>query len=150
MTGPADNGAGPGGRLIGSVLPSRVSAADDTFQDNLRLNQKLAEELAAAMRDASAGGGPDKIERHRARGKLLARERIDLLLDVDSAFLELSALTAWGSEFDLGGAVVTGIGTVCGVECLISASDPTIKGGSLKDARRSPRSARRPRCRTSA
>jgi acetyl-CoA carboxylase carboxyltransferase component len=131
VTGPADNGAGSRGRVIGSVLPSRVSAGDDTFQENLRLNQKLTEELAAAMRDASAGGGPDKIERHRARGKLLARERIDLLLDVDSAFLELSALAAWGSELDLGGAVVTGIGTVSGVECLISASDPTIKGGSL-------------------
>lgn len=116
---------------IGSVLPTRVHVDDDTFRENLRQNRDLIDQLERAMADAAKGGGPDKIERHRARGKLLARERIDLLLDLDSAFLELSALAAWGSEFEPGGAVVVGIGTVCGVECLISASDPTIKGGSL-------------------
>jgi len=60
----------------------------------------------------------------------LARERIELLIDEDSPFLELSPLAAWGSDFAVGASVVTGIGVVEGVECMISASDPTVKGGA--------------------
>jgi acyl-CoA carboxylase subunit beta len=132
VIGGVKGAVGAGARpLIGTVLQSRVNASEAAFQENLRRNKELVDQLRAATAQASIGGGMDKIARQRARGKLLARERIDLLLDVDSAFLELSALAAWGSEFDLGGAVVTGIGTVSGVECLISASDPTVKGGSL-------------------
>src|SRR6185312_5841196 len=64
------------------------------------------------------------------RGKLLARERIELLLDPDSPFLELCPLAGWGSEFTVGVALVTGIGVVSGVECLIVANDPTVRGGA--------------------
>src|SRR5512139_1697815 len=77
-----------------------------------------------------AGGGEKYVERHRKRGKLLARERIELLLDPDSPFLELSPLAAWGSDFPVGASVVTGIGVVEGVECMIVANDPTVRGGS--------------------
>ena len=90
---------------------------------------KLAE-LTAEHAKAVAGGGPKYTERHHGRGKLLARERIELLLDQDAPFLELSPLAAWGSEYQVGASVVTGIGTVSGVECLIVANDPTVKGGS--------------------
>jgi acetyl-CoA carboxylase carboxyltransferase component len=90
---------------------------------------KLAE-LEAEQAKAIAGGGEKYVERHRKRGKLLARERIELLLDPDSPFLELSPLAAWGSDFLVGASVVTGIGVVEGVECMISASDPTVKGGA--------------------
>jgi acyl-CoA carboxylase subunit beta len=90
---------------------------------------KLAE-IATEHAKAIAGGGPKYTDRHRARGKLLARERIELLLDCDSPFLELSPLAAWGTEFAVGGSVVTGIGVVEGTECLISASDPTVRGGT--------------------
>jgi acyl-CoA carboxylase subunit beta len=90
---------------------------------------KLAE-IEAEHAKAVAGGGEKYVERHRKRGKLLARERIELLLDPDSPFLELSPLAAWGSDYAVGASVVTGIGVVEGVECLISANDPTIKGGS--------------------
>src|SRR5690606_40196842 len=79
---------------------------------------------------AVAGGGEKYVERHRKRGKLLARERIELLLDEDSPFMELSPLAAWGSDFTVGGSVVTGVGVVEGVECMIIASDPTVKGGT--------------------
>ena len=67
---------------------------------------------------AVAGGGEQYVERHRQRGKLLARERIELLLDPGTAFLELSPLAGWGSDFTVGASVVTGIGVVEGVECL--------------------------------
>ncbi|MGO8887705.1 MAG: acyl-CoA carboxylase subunit beta [Streptosporangiaceae bacterium] len=88
------------------------------------------DELAAEHAKALAGGGQSYVDRHRGRGKLLARERIELLLDPDSPFLELSPLAAWGTEFPVGASLVTGIGVVEGVECLITASDPTVRGGS--------------------
>ncbi|MEO3814152.1 carboxyl transferase domain-containing protein [Sphaerisporangium sp. B11E5] len=90
---------------------------------------KLAE-LDAEHAKAVAGGGPKYVDRHRARGKLTARERIELLVDADSPFLELSPLAAWGSDFPVGASVVTGIGVVEGVECVIVANDPTVRGGS--------------------
>lgn len=79
---------------------------------------------------AIAGGGEQAIARHHARGKLTARERIELLLDRESPFLELCALAGWGSEFTVGGSVVAGIGVVGGVECVIIANDPTVRGGA--------------------
>jgi acetyl-CoA carboxylase carboxyltransferase component len=91
--------------------------------------QKLAE-LEAEHAKAVAGGGPTYVDRHHARGRLLPRERIELLVDPGSAFLELSPLAGWGSDFQVGASLVTGIGVVEGVECLVTANDPTVKGGA--------------------
>ncbi|CAN5288706.1 MAG: acyl-CoA carboxylase subunit beta [Nocardioides sp.] len=90
---------------------------------------KLAD-LDAEHAKAVVGGGEKYVERHRKRGKLTARERIELLIDPGSAFLELSPLAGWGSDFNVGAAIVTGIGVVEGVEVMIVANDPTVKGGS--------------------
>ncbi|KRE98768.1 acetyl-CoA carboxylase carboxyltransferase subunit [Nocardioides sp. Soil777] len=87
-------------------------------------------DLDAQHAVAVAGGGERYVERHHARGKLLARERIELLVDPGSAFLELSPLAGWGSDFTVGASVVTGIGVIEGVECMITANDPTVKGGA--------------------
>lgn len=87
-------------------------------------------ELEQQQALAVAGGGERSIERHRKRGKLLPRERIELLIDPGSAFLELSPLAGWGSDFTVGASVVCGIGVVEGVECMITANDPTVKGGA--------------------
>src|SRR3954454_11700678 len=94
------------------------------------------EGLVAERRERTAqvavGGGRRALERHRARGKLTARERIDRLVDPDSAFLELSALAAW-DVYDgaaPGAGIVTGIGVVEGQECVLVANDATVKGGS--------------------
>ncbi|HEY0807065.1 MAG TPA: carboxyl transferase domain-containing protein, partial [Pseudonocardiaceae bacterium] len=78
-----------------------------------------------------AGGGRKYADRHHARGRLLVRERIELLLDRDTPFLELSALAAWGTEFTVGASIVTGIGVVSGVECVVIAHDPTVRGGTM-------------------
>jgi acyl-CoA carboxylase subunit beta len=86
--------------------------------------------LDAEHAKAVAGGGAKYVERHRKRGKLLVRERIALLLDPGSHFLELSPLAAWGSDYTVGASVVTGLGIVEGIECLISGSDPTVRGGA--------------------
>ncbi|WP_197016333.1 acyl-CoA carboxylase subunit beta [Actinomadura viridis] len=90
---------------------------------------KLAD-LEAEHAKVLLGGGEKYLDRHRRRGKLLVRERIELLLDPDSPFLELSPLAAWGSDFQVGASIVTGIGVVEGVECMIVANDPTVRGGS--------------------
>ncbi|MEU4164954.1 carboxyl transferase domain-containing protein [Actinoplanes sp. NPDC026670] len=87
-------------------------------------------DLAVQQAVALAGGGPKAVERHHRRGKLTARERIELLIDPDSPFLELGVLAGWGTDFTVGGSVVTGLGVIEGVECLIIAHDPTVKGGS--------------------
>ncbi len=109
------------------------SAVDDTSAEYAANREAMLAKLAeigAEQAKAIAGGGPKYTERHRSRGKLLVRERIELLLDPDTPFLELSPLAAWGTEFAVGGSVVTGIGVVEGTECLISASDPTVRGGT--------------------
>ncbi|WP_232677335.1 acyl-CoA carboxylase subunit beta [Nocardioides sp. R-C-SC26] len=93
------------------------------------LLEKL-DQLEAEHAKAIAGGGERAVERHRKRGKLMPRERIELLIDEGSAFLELSPLAGWGSDFTVGASVVTGIGVVEGVECLITANDPSVKGGA--------------------
>ncbi len=105
------------------------TSGDDYLARREAMLAKLAE-LDAEHARAVAGGGGKYVDRHRARGKLLARERIELLVDPDSAFLELSPLAAWGSDFPVGASVVTGIGVVEGVECVLVANDPTVRGGS--------------------
>jgi len=113
-----------------TVLTTRLRADTPHRQANREQMLSQLAQLEAEQAKAVAGGGPAYVERHRARGKLLARERIELLLDRDSAFLELSPLAAWGSDFAVGASVVTGIGRVSGVECVIVANDPTVKGGA--------------------
>ncbi len=88
------------------------------------------DELDAQHAIAVAGGGERSVNRHHDRGKLMPRERIELLVDPGSAFLELSPLAGWGSDFTVGASVVTGIGVVEGVECMITANDPSVKGGA--------------------
>src|SRR5579862_6810769 len=92
--------------------------------------QALLDEVLAAQSQVLEGGGERYVDRHRARGRLLVRERIDLLVDRGSPFLELSPLAGWGTADPLGGGMVTGIGLIEGVQCVISANDPTVRGGS--------------------
>lgn len=112
-----------------------LTTAVDTSSDEYRANRDaMLAQLAVVAKEhdaAIAGGGPKYMERHRARGKLLARERIELLIDEDTAFLELSTLAGWGTDFVVGASEVTGIGVISGVECVITAHDPTVKGGAM-------------------
>ncbi|HVW80301.1 MAG TPA: carboxyl transferase domain-containing protein [Mycobacteriales bacterium] len=113
------------------VLPDRV---DRDAPDYLARREALLELLAEHDRQlalATAGGGERSVARHHERGKLLPRERIELLLDPDAPFLELSPLCAWGTSFTIGGSVVTGIGVVEGTEVLVQAHDPTVRGGAV-------------------
>jgi len=105
-----------------------VSATEDVSRRESML-AKIAD-LESQHAIAVAGGGERSVTRHHARGKLMPRERIELLVDPGSAFLELSPLAGWGSDFTVGASVVTGIGVIEGVECMITANDPSVKGGA--------------------
>ena len=113
-----------------TVLSSAIDTNSADYQANREALLAKIAEVQAEQAKAVAGGGPKYVDRHRQRGKLLIRERIELLIDADSPFLELSPVAGWGTEFPVGASAVTGIGVVEGVECLIGGSDPTIKGGA--------------------
>jgi acetyl-CoA carboxylase carboxyltransferase component len=113
------------------LLTTQV-ARDETFEQRRASMEALVEELRERTALVAAGGGEQAVERHRSRGKLTARERIDLLLDPGSAFLELNALAAWevyDSDAPSAG-IVTGIGVIEGRQCVVVANDATVKGGS--------------------
>ena len=112
------------------VLPDRVDDTSESFHANRIAMLELLAELDLQHAIAIGGGGPQYVDRHRGRGKLLARERIEALLDRDAPFLELSPLAGWGSSYTVGASIVTGVGVVEGVECLIVANDPTVRGGA--------------------
>ncbi|MCC3777647.1 carboxyl transferase domain-containing protein [Streptomyces sp. UNOB3_S3] len=113
-----------------TVLSSALDPASPGHAANRAAMLAKLAEVGAEHAKAVAGGGEKYTARHRARGKLLARERVELLLDPDTPFLELSPLAGWGSDHTVGASIVTGIGIVEGVECLITANDPTVRGGA--------------------
>src|SRR6201986_1684767 len=114
-----------------SVLTSSLAVADEAFQENRRVQLGALAALHEQLDLVRAGGGERYARRHHDRGRLLVRERLELLLDRDTPFLELSSLAAWGSGFTVGASILTGIGVVSGVECMIIAHDPTGRGGAM-------------------
>ena len=113
------------------VLATTIDPTSETFRANEEALAAAVDEVGVQLAATRAGGGPQYVERHHQRGKLLARERVELLLDRDTAFLELAPLAAWGTEYTVGASSVVGIGVVSGVECLVSAHDPTVRGGAM-------------------
>lgn len=113
------------------VLPSTVDRADPAFQANREQMLALLDEVDRLQTEAAAGGGPRAAERRRSQGKLPARERLALLLDPASPFLELSPLAGNRTDYAVGGGAVLGIGVVSGTECVVVANDPTVLGGAL-------------------
>jgi len=115
-----------------AVLTSQLERESDEFAGRRERMEGLVAELRERTAQVADGGGESAVERHRGRGKLTARERIDRLVDPGAAFLELNALAAWdmyeGQAPSAG--IVTGIGVVEGRECVIVANDATVKGGS--------------------
>ena len=114
------------------VIGSNLRTAAPDFQDNRARMEALVKDLKERLEQARAGGGQRAVELHRSRGKLLARERIDGLVDAGTPFLELSPLAAWdmydGEEASAG--IVTGVGLVHRKEVVVVANDATVKGGA--------------------
>ncbi len=114
-----------------AALTSQAERSD-AFEERRARMEELVAELRERTAQVARGGGEKALEKHRSRGKLTARERIDRLLDPDTAFLELSALAAW-ELYDgqaPGAGIVTGIGVIEGRECVLVANDATVKGGT--------------------
>lgn len=114
------------------VLDTNLSSSSPEFRAN---EDSLKEQIAEWRRrldEVKKGGGEEALRKHKERGKLTARERIDQLVDPDSAFLEFSTLAAWGVYDNQapGAGVVTGMGMIHGVPCVIVANDATVKGGT--------------------
>src|SRR5262245_27582017 len=114
------------------LLTSQVERDSDLFARRTDRMNALVEELRERTAQVARGGGDASVERHRARGKLTARERIDRLVDPDTAFLGLSPLAAWNVYDGQSPAagIFTGIGVVEGRQCVVVANDATVKGGT--------------------
>src|SRR3954463_14327207 len=116
-----------------ATLSSNIDLGSESFRANAAVYDGLLKTLRERQGWSLAGGGDRMVQRHRDRGKIPVRERIDLLIDPLSPFLELAPLAAWGLYDNAvpGAGLVAGIGTIRGVICMIIANDATTKGGSF-------------------
>jgi len=115
-----------------SILKNKIDSAAKDYKDNARAMSGLVDDLRDKIATITRGGHDKAREKHLGRGKLLPRERIDLLLDPDTPFLEFSQFAAWGmyGENIPAAGIITGIGRVSGQECVIVCNDATVKGGT--------------------
>ncbi|MBI5947774.1 MAG: acyl-CoA carboxylase subunit beta [Chloroflexi bacterium] len=114
-----------------AILRTSVDPSSETFRANREAMLAKIAEVEHWLGVARAGGGERSLARLRERGKMTIRERIETLLDRDTPFLELSPLGGWGTDYAVGGGLVSGIGTVAGVECAIVGNDPSVLGGAI-------------------
>lgn len=115
------------------IIKTHINVRSADFSDNSLHMQAQVDDLRSKLAQIKLGGGEAYQQRHKARGKLLARDRIDALIDPGSPFLELSQLAAYqcyGDEVVNAAGIITGVGRICGIECIIVANDATVKGGS--------------------
>ncbi|MGE3385967.1 MAG: carboxyl transferase domain-containing protein [Bdellovibrionales bacterium] len=113
-------------------LETRTDTKSSAFKENRQAMFGLVEKWRARQEQVRQGGGTEAVARHKSRGKLTARERIENLIDPGTQFLELSTLAAWGMYDNEapGAGIVTGVGVIQGTECMIVANDATVKGGT--------------------
>lgn len=116
-----------------TLIHSLLNPRSDEYQSNRQAMSRLVAELEERQAQARAGGGERGVQKFRERDKLLPRERLELLLDPGSPFLELSPLAAWSmyNNESPGGSQITGIGLVNGTECMVFVNDATVKGGAV-------------------
>jgi acetyl-CoA carboxylase carboxyltransferase component len=113
------------------VLESSLDLRSERFRQNRDGMLETLKQLDALHEEVAAGGGEEAMQRLRARGKLPLRERIAMVLDPDSPFLEISPLAAWRSQFTVGSGFIVGIGVIEGVECVILGHDPSVRAGAF-------------------
>ena len=120
------------GKSLMSRLTTRVDLHSEEYRDNARAMRTLVDGLHGEVARVARGGSRAATDKHRAAGKLPARERIRVLLDTGSPFLEFSQLAAhgmYGGDIACAG-IITGIGSIAGRECVVVVNDPTVKGGT--------------------
>src|SRR5262244_2720868 len=115
-------------------IKSLIDRNSELYKSNYESNLASARRLKEELRKSTLGGGDHYVKRHIARGKLLPRERIEMLLDEGSFFLEIAPLAGYGMENEfVGVGVVGGVGLVSGRQCLIVANEATVKGGAVSE-----------------
>ncbi len=117
--------------LLAPPLRSTLDLRSPEFDENRRAMLERLAEIDELLAEAEAGGGAEAHARMARRGKLPVRERIALVLDPDSPFLEISPLAAYDSDYTIGGGAVCGIGVIAGIECVVFANDPSVLGGAI-------------------
>jgi acetyl-CoA carboxylase carboxyltransferase component len=115
---------------VGTVLPTRLDRSGAEYETNREQMGALADEIAALHDAVLGGGGPAAIDRHVGRGKLLARERVEALVDPATPVLELSPLAGLGTDDPLGGGLVVALAEVARTQVLVLANDPTVRAGT--------------------
>jgi 3-methylcrotonyl-CoA carboxylase beta subunit len=120
-----------------TILESKLNPRSDDFKANAAAMQAVVDDLKAKIEKIALGGGDEARSKHLARGKLLPRDRVQMLLDAGTPFLEFSQLAAYdmykeknGNDAAPSAGVITGIGRVAGQECVIVCNDATVKGGT--------------------
>jgi acetyl-CoA carboxylase carboxyltransferase component len=115
-----------------AIFKTKINRNSEGYQRNYKLMQDKISELDAKYKEALFQGEPKYLERTKKAGRLLARERIELVLDADSPFMELLPLAGWGTDgFGAGGTIVAGIGFVSGRLTMVNSNVGTIKGGAI-------------------
>jgi 3-methylcrotonyl-CoA carboxylase beta subunit len=115
-----------------TILESKLNVRSEDFKSNASAMQKVVDDLKARVEKLSLGGGEEARKKHTARGKLLPRDRVQMLLDPGTPFLEFSQLAAYEMYHNAApsAGIITGIGRVAGQECVIVCNDATVKGGT--------------------
>ncbi|SNS11270.1 3-methylcrotonyl-CoA carboxylase beta subunit [Noviherbaspirillum humi] len=115
-----------------AIIESKLNPRADDFQANAQAMRTLVDDLRAKVEQLALGGGEEARKKHTARGKLLPRERVQMLLDPGTPFLELSQLAAYEMYDNAAPAagIITGIGRIAGIECVVVCNDATVKGGT--------------------
>lgn len=115
-------------------IRSHIDRGSEPYRRNHSANLESVERLRAELQLSTQGGGEPYVGRHLSRGKLLPRERVEMLLDEGSYFLEIAPLAGYGMDNEsVGAGVIGGIGLVSGRECLIIANESTVKGGAVSE-----------------
>src|SRR5690625_5808468 len=114
------------------IIKSSINTRSQDFAHNAQIMQGLIDDLHRQLSRTALGGSEASRQRHLSRGKLLPRERVDRLLDPGSPFLELSPMAAHDdyNNDSPGARIITGIGRVAGIECMIVCNDATVQGGT--------------------
>ena len=113
------------------VLDSTLDVRSDEFLENRRKILEMLATLDELHKEVAQGGGEEAMARLASRGKMPIRERIALVLDRDSPFMEISPLAAWRSNFNVGSGFVVGLGVIEDTECLILGHDPSVRAGAF-------------------
>ena len=114
-----------------AVLESQLDMRSDAYRENRAGMLDMLARLDELYKEAARGGGEEAMTRLRSRGKMPLRERISLVLDRDSPFLEISPLAAWRSNYNVGSGFIVGIGVIEGTECLTLGHDPSVRAGAF-------------------